>query len=60
MQKEYKFIYVLGIVNKDKIITTMTKEEKEKLLLDEKIVYYGNIYVSDGNLSILLQECLDL
>ena len=38
----------------------MTKEEKEKLLLDEKIVYYGNIYVSDGNLSILLQECLDL
>jgi hypothetical protein len=39
----------------------VTKEEIDKILKnDEKEVLYGNIYISESNLSTLLQEALDL
>jgi hypothetical protein len=46
LKHEFKLIYVLGGLNKDKILTSITKEEKEKILInDEKEVLYGNIYI---------------
>lgn len=52
---EFKVIYVLGGLNKDKIVTNLTKEEKEKLIIsDERNVLYGNIYITDSSVSMLL------
>jgi hypothetical protein len=43
-RQEYKFIYILAGLNKDKIKTKMTKEEIDKLILnDEKQVLYGTV-----------------
>ncbi|CAD8200548.1 unnamed protein product [Paramecium pentaurelia] len=58
---EFKVLYVLGGLNKDKIITSLSKEEKDKLIIsDEKNVLYGNIYITDANISMLLQDALNL
>lgn len=52
---EFKVIYVLGGLNKEKIISSITKEEKEKLIIsDERNVLYGNIYITDASVSMLL------
>lgn len=52
---EFKVIYVLGGLNKEKIISSLTKEEKEKLIIsDERNVLYGNIYITDASVSMLL------
>lgn len=52
---EYKLIYILGGLNKDKIATTLSKEERDRIILnEEKNILYGNIYISEGNLSLLL------
>lgn len=64
INSEHKFIYILGPLNKDKLIiphSKVTKEERDKILInEEKDVLYGIIYVSDVNLDILLQDCFNL
>ncbi|CAD8195886.1 unnamed protein product [Paramecium pentaurelia] len=58
---EFKVLYILGGINKEKIITSLSKEEKDKLIIsDEKNVVYGSIYITDTNISILLQDALNL
>lgn len=59
VKHEYKFIYILGSLNKDKL--NVNKDERDKILInDEKDVLCGNIYIQESNLSLLLQESLDL
>lgn len=48
-EQEHKFIYILSRVNASKITTTLSEEEKEKLIPEnDKEVLYGNFYISNA------------
>ena len=44
LTKEYKFIYILGGLNKEKIVSALNQEEINKIIMnEEKDVLYGNV-----------------
>lgn len=47
IEKQYKFIYILSRYAPGKIVTSLEKDEMDKLLItDDKDILYGNFYIS--------------
>jgi len=47
LTKEYKFLYILGGLNKEKIVCSLNQEEISKIIMnDEKDVLFGNVNLS--------------
>ena len=61
LKKEHKFIYLLASLNKEKIQSSYSQEEINKIIInDEKDVLYGTIYISDETIDKLQKDVLNL
>ncbi|EAR94374.2 hypothetical protein TTHERM_00049190 (macronuclear) [Tetrahymena thermophila SB210] len=58
--QEYKFLYILGPLDKTKIVNVDQESINKIIINEEKDVLYGSIYMSEVELDNLFQRSLDL